>query len=101
MTSTMPPRTKTNLDSVLRQLRDQGFEPLLTVETLENIIGTGIRSKSLALAIAAVQLALEEKPIPLRGLLYRIVSKGLLPSTDDQHYNRMKRLIKPLRRAGI
>jgi hypothetical protein len=94
-------RTKTNLDSVLRELADHGLAANLTDATYENIIGTGVRSKNLGLAIAAVQIVLDEKPITLRGLLYQIVSRGLLPSTDDEHYQRVRRLKKTLHKAGI
>jgi hypothetical protein len=91
---------KTKLDSVLNHLQDHGFTPELTGETYQDIINSGLRSKNLPLAFVATQLALEQNPITLRGLLYRIVSAGWLPSTDHEHYTRTGRIMTTLREAG-
>jgi hypothetical protein len=44
---------------------------------------------------------LEDHPATLRGLFYRVVSAGWLPSTDKEHYRRLGRLMTSLRKAGI
>jgi hypothetical protein len=44
---------------------------------------------------------LDEQPLTLRGLMYRVVSAGWLPSTDKEHYNRLGRLMTCLREAGV
>jgi hypothetical protein len=82
-------------------LRDRGFEPRLSEESYREIIGTGFRGKNLPLAFVMAQLALEQQPITLRGLMYRAVSLGWLPSTDKEHYGRTKRLTKRLREGGV
>jgi hypothetical protein len=53
------------------------------------------------LAIVATQILLDERPVTLRGLFYRVVSAGFLPSTDKQHYSRVGRLMTVLRRTKI
>src|SRR5262245_23176606 len=99
------PDEKAGLDQVSRlrgQLEEQGWEPGLTAQTYQNIIErSGLRSKNHALAAVATELALTEKPITLRGLFYRVVSAGWLPSTDKEHYNRLGRVMIALREVGI
>jgi site-specific DNA-methyltransferase (adenine-specific) len=85
----------------LAQLRDKGFEPTLPEPSYRNIIATGIRTKNRPLAFVATQLALEQHPVTLRGLMYRVVSAGWLPSTDKKHYTRLGRLMTTLREAGV
>lgn len=92
---------KTKLASVLAELRDRGFEPALTDETYRNIVDTGMHSKNLPLAIIATQILLDEHPITLRGLFYRVVSAQWLPTTDKKHYDRLGRMMTRLREAGI
>lgn len=92
-------KMKTNLDSVLQDLIDQGFDPNLTQKSYESIASCGLRSKNLQLAIVATRLLLDEKPCTLRGLFYRVVSAGFLPSTDRVHYQRVGRLMTTLREA--
>ena len=46
-------KTKTNLDSVLAELIDSGFDPRLTPESYQRIADCGLRSKNLQLAWAA------------------------------------------------
>jgi hypothetical protein len=92
---------KTDLVTVLDGMRTKGFDPDLTEQSYRNIIGTGLRSKNLSLAFVATQLALEQNPITLRGLMYRIVSAGWLPSTDKEHYHRLGRVLTTLREAGV
>ena len=94
-------RTKTGLDSFLAHLRQRGWDPTLTDDSCRAIIDSGLRSKNLPLAFVATQLALEENPITLRGLMYRVVSVGWLPSTDRQHYTRLGRVMTTLRETGV
>lgn len=94
-------RSKTNLASLLAELRDSGFEPTLTEASYESIIDTGLKAKNLPLAFVAVQILLHEHPITLRGLFYRVVSAGWLPSTDKKHYDRLGRIMTRLREAGV
>ena len=51
--------------------------------------------------MAAAQIALEENPLTLRGLFYRVVSAGRLPSTDCKHYAALGRILTTLREAEI
>ena len=101
MVATKSKGTKTKLASLLAELRRAGWDPTLTDESYDNIIASGLRSKNLPLAFVATQLALEEHPITLRGLMYRVVSAGWLPSTDHQHYARLGRVMTALREAGV
>jgi hypothetical protein len=82
-------------------VREKGWKPTLTEKSYQNIICAGLRSKNLPLAFVATQLAYEQKPITLRGLLYQVVSAGWLPSTDREHYSRLGRLMTTLREAGV
>jgi hypothetical protein len=93
-------RTKSDLVSLSAKLTEHDWESTLTEESLRNIMATGLRSKNLPLACVASQLALHEHPITLRGLMYRVVSAGWLPSTDREHYMRLGRLMTALREAG-
>ncbi len=94
-------RKKTELDSVLARLRERGWNPSLSEQSYRNIIAAGLRLKNLPLASVATQLALEQNPVTLRGLMYRVVSAGWLPSTDREHYTRLGRIMTTLREAGI
>lgn len=93
-------KTKSNLDSILDQLRDRGFEPTLTEASYRNIAGSGLRARSWPLALVATQIAVHEEPLTLRGLMYRVVSAGFLPSTDREHYCRLGRIMTTLRESG-
>ncbi|QDT55938.1 hypothetical protein Pan44_39860 [Caulifigura coniformis] len=94
-------RIKTNLDSVLNSIEDRGFTTRLTRDSLERIASAGFRGKNLALAIVATDIACDEHPLTLRGLFYRVVSAGFLPSTDKEHYSRMGRVMTRLRETGV
>ena len=59
------------------------------------------RSKNKALADMAVQIASEEHPITLRGLFYRVVSAGALPSTAMVNYRWLGSVVTRLRERGI
>ena len=92
---------KTKLDSVLQEVRQAGWTPGLTEESYASIIRAGFRGKNLALACVATEIAYNEKPLTLRGLMYRVVSAGWLPSTDREHYTRTGRIMTTLREAGV
>lgn len=92
-------RAKTNLDSVLQDLKDSGFDPGLNGTWYESIASCGFRAKNLQLAWACASILYDEKPCTLRGLFYRLVSAGLLPNTDKEHYKRVGRLMTTLREA--
>jgi hypothetical protein len=92
---------KTKLDSVLSALRAEGWEPTLNEASYRNIVDAGFRSKNLMLARVAAQIALHEKPLTLRGLMYRVVSAGWLPSTDREHYARLGRVMTTAREARL
>jgi hypothetical protein len=90
-------RTKTllaNLDSL-------GIKCRLTKDTLSRIVGAGFRVDSNALAAILCQEAATLHPITLRGLFYRVVSTGFLPSTDKEYYDRVGRMVTRLRRKGL
>lgn len=70
-------------------------------EICQNIKTCGFRGDNQALAIVATDILFCEQPITLRGLMYRVVSAGWLPSTDRKHYTRLGRLMTRLREAGI
>src|SRR5262245_14845776 len=67
-------------------------------ERLERI---GLRRKSMELAAAAWVIANRERPLTLRGLFYRIVSAGLLPSTDRKYYAALGRLATTMRERAV
>ena len=92
---------KTNLHSLLAELRDHGFELGLTDEVYRIVIRSGLRPKNLALAAVAVDLLMDEHPTTLRGLFYRVVSAGLLPSTDKKHSARLGRVMTRLRAERV
>ena len=92
---------KTDLASLSQQLRDGGWNPCLTENSYLRILASGLRSKNLPLAAVAVELAFDEQPLTLRGLMYRLVSAGWLPSTGKEHYARVGRILTTLREAGI
>lgn len=56
--------------------------------------------KNSRLAAAAIAVLEAERPITLRGLLYRLVSSGELPSTAPREYQRLGRLMTLLRENG-
>jgi hypothetical protein len=90
---------KTN--RLLTDLGTLGWEPGLTPESYEHIAGAGFRGESAVNAAIICDLAAKFEPITLRGLFYQCVSVGLFPSTDDKHYNAVKRLTGQLRLKGI
>lgn len=59
----------------------------------------GFRQATLTLASAAVEILAAGQPMTLRGLFYRVVSAGYLPSTDVKHYRALGRIMTLLREA--
>ena len=99
-------KRKSNQDSFsLRDLKTdletRGWTPGLTDTSYRYILGAGFREKNLALACVATEIAFTEKPLTLRGLMYKIVSVGWLPSTDKEHYHRVGRILTTLREEEI
>ena len=94
-------KAKTKLDSFLDNLTSIGWKPGLTQESYLRIICAGFNGKNLILAAIAAEIALQENPITLRGLFYRVVSAGVLPSTDAKHYKRIGRVMTKLRESGV
>jgi len=94
-------KRKAKLDSVRDAVSAGGWETKLTDRTIQNIIDTGIRGKNLPLSVVACEIALEQNPLTLRGLMYQVVSAGWLPSTDNQHVARLGRLLTILRERGL
>lgn len=86
---------------VRRTIADGGFDLALTDESVEGIARQGFRGENLSLALVATNILIDEKPITLRGLMYRVVSAGWLPSTDKKHYRRLGRVMTTLREAGL
>jgi hypothetical protein len=100
-TSTKRPRgTLAKLDSVIAEI-EQYYELTINHQSCANIAKCGFRGDNLTLAIAATDLLFDEQPISLRGLLYRVVSAGWLPSTDHKHYTRLGRMMTRLREARV
>jgi hypothetical protein len=97
---TTKPQSKSKLDSLHAKLRASGWKPGLTEESYRSIIASGLRGKNLAVAAVATEIACDDNPVTLRGLMYRVVSAGLLPSTDKEHYARLGRIMTTLREAG-
>jgi hypothetical protein len=100
ITASKRSRAKSKLDSVLARIAER-HDLRMDRESAERIAGCGFHGENLALAIVASDILLVEQPITLRGLMYRVVSAGWLPSTDRQHYARLGRLITRLREAGV
>ncbi len=92
---------KTKLDSLLKTLREKGLNPTLNEQSYANIVSASFHQKNLMLACVAAQIALYEKPLTLRGLMYRVVSAGWLPSTDREHYTRLGRIMTAMREAKL
>jgi hypothetical protein len=98
---TVPSTVLPNLDSLRDRIAELGYDLRLDGESIANISALGFRGENLPLALVATNILLDEEPITLRGLMYRVVSAGWLPSTDNAHYRRILRLMTRLREAGI
>lgn len=93
----MSDKTQRRVDAAEQYLAAKCFELALTDDCKLSLAGTSLRQATLPLALAAAQIALNEQPLTLRGLFYRVVSAGLLPSTDKKHYAAFGNLMMKLR----
>lgn len=97
-----PRNKKPSLDSILEDIIERtGFDPRLAPETYRSIADTGLQARSLDVAFVAVSILIKQKPCTLRGLFYQVVSRGLLPNTNKEHYQRLGRIMTKLREEGI
>lgn len=98
-TTTGSRRTKSDLGSVLARIAE--FHDLrMDRDSAAGVASCGFYGDNLELAVVAADVLLVEQPITLRGLMYRLVSTGWLPSTDAVHYKRLGRIMTRLREAG-
>lgn len=93
-------RARPDLDSISAQLFESGWTEPIVSATIAAVIRLGFTGRNLPLAYAAIEKAREEKPVTLRSLFYRLVSAGLIPSTDQTHYQRVGRIVGKLREGG-
>jgi hypothetical protein len=89
------------VDAILAKLDSLNIRQTLTSESYDLIAGSGFRGENGVLAAIICQELIEQNPVTLRGLFYRVVSTGYLPSTDEQHYRRVGRIVTRMRRCGI
>jgi hypothetical protein len=89
------------VDCILAKLDSLNINPSLIPESYELIAESGFRGDNGVLAAIICQELIELNPITLRGLFYRVVSTGFLPSTDKEHYSRVGRIVTRMRRQGI
>src|SRR4051794_26924920 len=76
------------LESALELVKGS-YQLTLTETSIQNVASQGFHSKTLALALVATDILIDEQPITLRGLMYRVVSAGWLPSTDKKYYKQL------------
>ena len=95
------PKSADAICATFRQLRRFGFSPTLTPESYEMILAAGFNRATHAAAFVLAQLALENQPITVRGLMYRGQAAGLFPYTSHSFYRQSAQVILKLRRAGI
>jgi len=88
-------------EQALDQMRERGWEPELELDQYRRIAAVGLIARTLPLAFVACDIVEREQPLTLRGLFYLIVSEGWLPSTDKQHYTRLRKLTVKLREKGV
>jgi hypothetical protein len=91
--------SKTKLASI-SALLDAGWERWRDEMASRLIESCGFRAKTLPLAVMACEILGAEQPMTLRGLFYRVVSAGGLPTTDRKHYDALGRVMTTLRECG-
>ena len=69
------------IETLLANLDSLSIEATLEQRNYERIVASGFRGDSNTLAAILCQEACELQPLTLRGLFYRVVSTGFLPST--------------------
>jgi hypothetical protein len=89
------------IDALLVKLDSLSVQADLTRDTYANIINCGYRGENLVLACAIASIVIDNQPMTLRSVFYRVVSAGLKPSTDKVHYVAVQRVLKSLRRKGL
>lgn len=89
------------IDALLMKLDSLSVQADLTRDTYANIINCGYRGENLVLACAIASIVIDNQPMTLRSVFYRVVSAGLKPSTDKVHYKAVQRVLKSLRRKGL
>src|SRR5258705_10221988 len=92
---------KIDLDQIRKELEADGWEATLTPESYDLLAACPFRAKLLKLAIVATQILVDEQPMTLRGLFYRVVSAGWLPNTNREHYQTLGRVMTILREAEV
>ena len=94
-------RCKVTPEKLLVELDQLGWQSRLTDQTLERITALSLRGDSYALAAIATELAIDNQPITLRGLFYRVVSVGYFPGTEAKYYQKFGNLMSRLRRERL
>ena len=79
----------------------ESYDLGLDEQSVQSIAAAGFHTDTLALAIVATDILMDEQPITLRGLMYRVVSAGWLPSTDEKYYKQLGRIMTQLRECGL
>jgi hypothetical protein len=82
-------------------MRAHGWEPQQPAACYEAVAEAGFYAKTLPLACVAFDILAEQQPKGVRGLLYKLVSAGWIPSTADAQYDRVDRLSVKLRKRGV
>jgi hypothetical protein len=99
-----PQRTKkvqSVVNKILTKLDSLNIDASLTERSYELIAESGFRNDNGVLAAIICQELVESNPVTLRGLFYRVVSTGFLPSTKKTYYKRVGRLVTSMRRCGL
>ena len=96
-----PSDIEEQIDELLVNLDSLSIDPVLTRKSYGSIIESGFRAGNRVLAAVIAQICVENQPLTLRSVFYQVVSSGLKPSTDDEHYKAVGRVLKRLRREGI
>jgi hypothetical protein len=89
------------VDALLVKLDSLSIETNFARKSYGTIIEAGFRGDNLVLACAVCRIVMDNKPLTLRSVFYQVVSKGLKPSTDKEHYLAVGRILKRLRRETI
>jgi len=97
-------RLKTRLVSLLEKLRscpyqpEGGWDDSRIIRNCGVLVRAGLAAKTLPLAAVAVELLTERKPDTVRGIMYAVVSAGMLPDTGERSYGRIQRILNVLRK---
>ena len=94
-------RKKSKLDSFRDWLEEKHSIGGYAAGLARDYTRAGLSRKNFPLAFEASLITAREHPLTLRGLFYRVVSAGLLPNTNKEHYVRLGRVMNALREDGI